>query len=196
MEACGALGCVGAATHTPAHPRTPPKNVYSREAARCRSSQSCIFHKSTKHIQPPAAAAMRAAAGATTNNVQKNHALRPVAGRGRLGVQSLARMPRLGLSNPIPRQQPRLAPLLGRRTLSQSHVVCNAHSAVPPAQGLFDPANDKDSCGEISICNQRACLERAGLGAEISRTGRGDFQKCLKTFGVPPRALRLLKLYI
>lgn len=26
-------------------------------------------------------------------------------------------------------------------------VVCMAHSAVPPAKGLFNPENDKDSCG-------------------------------------------------
>ena len=28
-----------------------------------------------------------------------------------------------------------------------NRLVCDAHSAIPEARGLYDPANDKDACG-------------------------------------------------
>jgi hypothetical protein len=30
---------------------------------------------------------------------------------------------------------------------TERDIRTEAHSAIPPAKGLFDPANDKDACG-------------------------------------------------
>lgn len=60
--------------------------------------------------------------------------------------------------------QPRWMPIgpgLGSRL-----VLCKAHSAIPPSQGLFDPRNDKDACGvgfvgELSKQPSRKCIKDA-----------------------------------
>ena len=56
-------------------------------------------------------------------------------------------------------------------------TVTNAHTAIPPAQGLFDPANDKDACGvgfvaELSKEDSRKCVTDA-LGMLLRMTHRG-----------------------
>lgn len=56
-------------------------------------------------------------------------------------------------------------------------TVTNAHSAIPAAQGLFDPANDKDACGvgfvaELSKEDSRKCVTDA-LGMLLRMAHRG-----------------------
>lgn len=56
-------------------------------------------------------------------------------------------------------------------------VICGAHSQIPEARGLFDPANDKDSCGvgfvgELSKAPSRKCVTDA-LQMLIRMTHRG-----------------------
>eukprot|EP00879_Flechtneria_rotunda_P031878 GHRR01034932.1.p1 GENE.GHRR01034932.1~~GHRR01034932.1.p1 ORF type:complete len:140 (-),score=7.00 GHRR01034932.1:318-737(-) len=56
--------------------------------------------------------------------------------------------------------------LVSRRGNNGRDVSCEAHSAIPPAQGLFDPANDKDACGVGFVANlskgaSRACVTDA-----------------------------------
>eukprot|EP00198_Chlamydomonas_reinhardtii_P003746 XP_001693082.1 glutamate synthase, NADH-dependent [Chlamydomonas reinhardtii] len=86
----------------------------------------------------------------------------------RLAAGSMARVgvPRSSAAASRPRAavRPRWLPLgpgLGNRL-----VLCDAHSAVPPAQGLFDPENDKDACGvgfvgELSKKPSRKCIKDA-----------------------------------
>ncbi len=73
----------------------------------------------------------------------------------------------------------------------RARVVASAHSAVPPAQGLFDPANDRDACGvgfvgELNKVATRKCItdsltmlcrmeHRGACGCEAN-TGRGGGQ--------------------
>ncbi|GAX83612.1 hypothetical protein CEUSTIGMA_g11036.t1, partial [Chlamydomonas eustigma] len=56
-------------------------------------------------------------------------------------------------------------------------VSTNAHSAIPPAAGLFDPDNDKDACGvgfvgELSKKPTRSCVKDA-LEMLVRMTHRG-----------------------
>nr|QKY14997.1 glutamate synthase 1 [NADH] chloroplastic isoform X1 (GOSHI) [Polytomella parva] len=70
--------------------------------------------------------------------------------------------------------QRRLLNLDGNR---QSDVSCDAHCAIPPAAGLFNPENDKDACGvgfvgELSRQANRKCVTDA-LTMLIRMTHRG-----------------------
>ncbi len=88
--------------------------------------------------------------------------------------------------------QPRWMPIgpgLGSRL-----VLCKAHSAIPPSQGLFDPQNDKDACGvgfvgELSKQPSRKCIKDAlmmlqrmthrgacGCEANTGKTARHNFR--------------------
>ena len=58
---------------------------------------------------------------------QRSHGVKPVVGLGQ-------------------NRSPILLPLLPSSRLRPS-VATAAHSAVPEAEGLFNPANDKDACG-------------------------------------------------
>jgi len=51
---------------------------------------------------------------------------------------------------PIHLAKSSVAPV-GRRGRRPSVAVEASHSAIPPAQGLFNPSNDKDNCGTRSI---------------------------------------------
>eukprot|EP00798_Chlamydomonas_sp_ICE-L_P026060 gene26060-11762_t len=56
-------------------------------------------------------------------------------------------------------------------------IVCEAHSAIPPGKGLFNPENDKDACGvgfvgELSKLPSRKCVTDA-LGMLVRMTHRG-----------------------
>lgn len=60
---------------------------------------------------------------------------------------------------------------------SRLDVSCDAHSAIPPAAGLFNPENDKDSCGvgfvgELSKQPSRKCVKDA-LKMLLRMTHRG-----------------------
>jgi hypothetical protein len=45
---------------------------------------------------------------------------------------------------------PALAPRMHSRP--PRDVAAEAHAAIPPAQGLFDPANDRDACERAKVC--------------------------------------------
>lgn len=62
--------------------------------------------------------------------------------------------------------QPRWVPIGPGRGLRLLDVSTAAHSAIPAAQGLFDPANDRDACGvgfvgELSKNPSRKCVKDA-----------------------------------
>lgn len=62
--------------------------------------------------------------------------------------------------------QPRWVPIGPGRGLRLLDVSTSAHSNIPAAQGLFDPANDKDACGvgfvgELSKNPSRKCVKDA-----------------------------------
>lgn len=68
---------------------------------------------------------------------------------------------------PVADAAPRVpAPRWVRKLKPGLNVVVRAHSAIPPAQGLFDPSNDKDACGvgfvgELSKQPSRKCVTEA-----------------------------------
>lgn len=95
---------------------------------------------SMSHLQQQASGPAARSQG-LCSNIHNNQAFRqpcrPVA------LRSGLRAPTAG-PNPcrlINRGKRALKPGLGSRH------VCDAHSAVPEARGLYDPANDKDACG-------------------------------------------------
>ena len=54
----------------------------------------------------------------------------------------------------------------GMRRANRLATICMSHSAVPPARGLYDPAEDKDACGvgfvgELNRIPTRKCVEDA-----------------------------------
>lgn len=85
------------------------------------------------------------------------------------GNQLAASAPPIGAADSIAgtrSSQPRWVPIGPGRGLRLLDVSTCAHSAIPPAQGLFDPANDKDSCGvgfvgELSKNPSRKCVKDA-----------------------------------
>jgi hypothetical protein len=83
-----------------------------------------------------------------------------------------------------PRWQPN-APGKGNRL----DVSTAAHSAIPPAQGLFNPENDRDACGvgfvgELSKRASRKCVTDA-MGMLARMTHRGACG-CETNTGAPP----------
>ena len=100
--------------------------------------------------------------GSVVEHVHKLEGSSPDRGLGVLvyGADSLCCSVPQGLArSPILRWQ-----AAGR--LNRSATVCMAHSAVPPARGLYDPAEDKDACGvgfvgELDHQPTRQCVQDA-----------------------------------
>jgi len=89
----------------------------------------------------------------------KSSLLRPrcrVVRRSRYCIRPVS----LGYRRPRPRVK------TSPTVLPRREISLNAHSDVPPSEGLFNPANDRDSCGvgfigELSKRPTRRCVEDA-----------------------------------
>ena len=78
---------------------------------------------------------------------------------------------------PVAGIRPALGRPVGRWTQPLQPLVCGAHAKVPPAQGLFNPADERDACGvgfvgELTKEPTRACVTDA-LGMLVRMTHRG-----------------------
>lgn len=73
-------------------------------------------------------------------------------------------------------------------TPSPSHPgslqVVSKHSAVPEAQGLFNPENDKDACGVGFVAGE---LARAAAARRLAAAGAGWARLCPPCFKLSPR---------
>lgn len=126
-------------------PEAPPRVSHPSAERTTAASAMAVF-----------AAARAAPAAAARSGVQ--HRPRPLARRAVVGP--------LGRRTPLPSTMTAAGSAFTGRSLvtaavattaqwrpvaagrgNRLDVSCMAHNATPPAQGLFDPANDKDACG-------------------------------------------------